>query len=658
MNGPQKSMSSISDPRSWLCGGVLWGILALTYCVYAPGFDGIFLFDDYHNIVNNTAVQIESLSLEQLQQAADSSRAGPLKRPVSMLTFALNYYFSGLDAYAFKRVNLLIHLLNGIAVYVLSHLLLTAYRFRLRPDLSESRLQWMSIAIAGAWLLHPINLTSVLYVVQRMTSLAALFTFTGLILAVWGRLRQQRDQSGAILLLLSLLVAAPLSALSKENGLLFPLFLGLIELAVFRFQAATLGGRRFVIGVFLATFIFPIVAATTFVIVKSDWILGGYSVRDFTLAERLLTESRVIWTYLQLIFTPALSKLGIYHDDIQLSHSLLDPPTTSLALLGLIALVGVALSTIKRYPLFSFGLLFFLVGHSMESTIFGLEIAHEHRNYLPLFGLLLTLFYVLLNPDFKWPQFRHFAALGLVIAFGSITALRAATWGEPIEQLLINTRYHTNSPRANYDAGVMYFHLSLDTHNKAQREIYYERSRHFFLRASESNKLFATGLIASLWLDSAFLKPVDQERLSELLQRLRTNYISAFTVSTLQQLQKCNLEGRCSLSTATLGSLFTAAVDNPRSNKAAQGVLLAESIIWALSNNSLDQALEFARRAKAANADDPQHTLNLANLLIEAKQLDAAERELAELIPSELSSSERRRFRIQWELLEQVRQRI
>ncbi|HET7922411.1 MAG TPA: tetratricopeptide repeat protein, partial [Gammaproteobacteria bacterium] len=168
----------------------LGGVLLLAFLVYLPGLYGPFVFDDYVNIVQNTALNLPHLSFHALVDAAFSINAGPLMRPVSMVSFALNRYFFGIEPLSFKLVNLLIHLANGALMFMLLRRLLTAYRQLHAPTLLRERLEWLALLIGALWLVHPLNLTAVLYVVQRETSLSALFMLAGLNLYVWARQRQ------------------------------------------------------------------------------------------------------------------------------------------------------------------------------------------------------------------------------------------------------------------------------------------------------------------------------------------------------------------------------------------------------------------------------------------------------------------------------------
>jgi hypothetical protein len=114
-----------------------WLLLAafvLTIAVYWPGLFGGFLFDDYPNIVDNHGVQPSNASFSSLVGAALSSPSSEFKRPLASLSFAANYLISGLDPYWMKLTNLVIHLLNGLLVFLLARSLL-----RITPVGARSR---------------------------------------------------------------------------------------------------------------------------------------------------------------------------------------------------------------------------------------------------------------------------------------------------------------------------------------------------------------------------------------------------------------------------------------------------------------------------------------------------------------------------------------
>lgn len=186
------------------------------------------------------------------------------------------------------------------------------------------------------------------------------------------------------------------------------------------------------------------------------WLWAGYEFRSFSLSERLLTEGRVIWFYLGLIFFPRQGALGLQHDDLVISSGIFTPWTTLPALAGLAGLIWLFWRTRTRNPLVSFGIAWFLVGHLLESTALPLEIAHEHRNYLPLFGiLLLGLASGLVKALNSHGPIKTLgiALTAVTLALPFITALRSLQFGEEIRRSDLEAQFHPNSARAQYEAG-------------------------------------------------------------------------------------------------------------------------------------------------------------------------------------------------------------
>ncbi|MGB0712792.1 MAG: pilus assembly protein PilF, partial [Gammaproteobacteria bacterium] len=192
-------------------------LLAITVLCYLPGLPGGFLFDDFPNIVNNDRLLITDLSLTSLVQAAQSGISGANGRPLSMLSLGINHALFGVNPGAFKAVNLGIHLIGGILVLLLARRLLQLSHSQYEPAWRDR----VSLFIAAIWLLHPIQLTANLYVVQRMASLASVLLLLSLLIYVIGRQRQMQDQrGGAALILAALFLVTPLAFLAKENGAL------------------------------------------------------------------------------------------------------------------------------------------------------------------------------------------------------------------------------------------------------------------------------------------------------------------------------------------------------------------------------------------------------------------------------------------------------
>src|SRR5687768_15208994 len=202
--------------HAWMVAAVLLAVLA-----YSPGLGGGWFFDDFPNIVDNPDVQPTRLDLATLANAALSSPASDIGRPLASLSFVANHALGGLDPFGWKLANLAIHLANGWLVFLLTLALCEAAVRRGRP---VARASATAVLVACAWLLLPINLTTVLYVVQRMESLANLFVLLGLLGYVRARLRMQLAATGAFAAIASVAVATALGVLAKESAILLPLF--------------------------------------------------------------------------------------------------------------------------------------------------------------------------------------------------------------------------------------------------------------------------------------------------------------------------------------------------------------------------------------------------------------------------------------------------
>ena len=421
-----------------------------TFFVYLPGLSGSFFFDDHPNIALNPSVKLADLSWESLRLAWSSGTSGQFGRPVSQLSFALNYFFSGFSPFAFKLTNLIIHCLNGVLVFLLAYQLLDSMRQRL----NTGYVGVYAALLASVWLLHPIQLTSVLYAVQRMTSLSAFFLLAALIFHIMARRRSDGWQGTAFLLIMAWGVCWPLSILSKETGVLFPGFVAAYELIIRRSERGQLDttGRVFLaLSLIVLVGIIPYLASPF-----GQWFLSGYEIRSFSLAERLLTESRVIWAYLGWVAFPSLGSFALFHDDIVVSTSFTNPWSTLPALFGLVGLVLWVAFNSRRFPLAAFGILWFLIGQSLELTFIPLELAHEHRNYLPLLGILLVpvawLDNLAARPGVTRTLALTMAAVALVYpAF--VTAMRSDMYANETIRTQVEAQFHPDSARTNYEAG-------------------------------------------------------------------------------------------------------------------------------------------------------------------------------------------------------------
>lgn len=551
-------LSRLFHPLLLLC------ILAVTVACYLPGLTGSFIFDDGVNITQNSQLRIDSLSLSSLSQAAFSGNAGMLKRPISMTSFALDYYVSGMDARHFKITNLAIHLVNGVLVFFLSSQLLVLYQRLWSPEQSRRNVFWIAATLSAIWLLHPFNLTGVLYVVQRMTSLSTLFTLSGLILYVHGRTALLNgNRSGLATIIAAIFIATPLAALSKENGALLPFLILATEVTLLRWRAPDQNTQRILVMIVgLSTAILALLG-TLYLWKHPGLISGGYLTRDFTLIERLMTEARVLWFYIHMILLPNMSMMGLHHDDIPISQSLLSPLSTLPSILGLLFVAGGAFALRNRHPLLAFGTAFFLIGHTLESSIIPLEIAFEHRNYLPMFGILLPLAYYALTPEFHSSSLRlrqaSFAIL--VILFAGLTASRAYQWGYPLQMRTLEAQRHPLSMRANTDIAGLYDHMPARSPEEAMD--FLRKALFYYQQAADLSSANISGLFGFLVVKAERGMELDETLIEALEQRLATAPFNPPNVNALIGTARCITSGKCTVSAEIVNKLYSAALSNP-----------------------------------------------------------------------------------------------
>jgi len=589
-------------------------LLIAAFLIYAPGLHGYFLFDDYPNIVNNAQIRLNALTLSSLTDAALSSDTGPLGRPISMASFALDAYFHSIDPYYFKLTNVCIHLINGLLIFRLALLLLSA-----QDGISVARRRWVALAVAAAWLLHPLNLTSVLYIVQRMTSLSASFTLLGLICYAQGRLAMRKGQSGWPWIGAAFLVMTPLATFAKENGALFPLYALTVEACFFRFTAGSLRQRRALFALFGITVALPALTVLVYTLIHPQWIMSTYALRGITLPQRLYTEARILCFYVRLLVVPDPKALAMYHDDIAVSAGLLAPPVTALACLAIIGAAAWAIAYRKRHPAAAFAILFFLAGHSMESSFLPLELAHEHRNYLPIFGLLFGLMYYLLVPLRAKDDLRLRVAVAVVAVgmLAGVSLTRAAMWGDPVEMKLREAEHHPDSVRANIEAAAFYAALPATTQDDAQE--YYGKAYGYYAKASSLSSDDTLGLFGLIALNSRHGAPLEPSWIAALEHRVETKPMTPNTVNALEGLAKCVREDVCANISSAADAVFSAALRNPSlSGTGRADVMFAWGDMISLGEHDPERAVKLEREAAAIVPNDVNEHLNLAVCLINA----------------------------------------
>ena len=391
---------------------LLFIILAV---IYSNSFQASWHLDDYANIVDNANVQLESLAWSNIVRTFQGMEPEPgsVRRPLAYLTFAINYFFHGTDVVGYHIVNFLIHYLNAVFLYLIFRNTLRLPRLQLLYADAGGAIALLAVVL---WSTHPIQVSAVTYIVQRMTSLATLFYLMGIYFYAKMRIESVKGWSIGYCLLIGLVFIGAIAC--KENAVMLPISLMLYELILIQsWQGQKQWGKR------LVWLLVPLVLvlAASWQLTSLDQILSGYHDRPFTWQQRLLTEPRVIWFYVSLILYPASFRLTLLHD-FDISTSLINPWTTLPALAGIMAVVVLSLVSIRRRPLLAFALFFFLLNHLIESSFIPLEIVFEHRNYLPSAFIFLM---IAIGVVYLLDYFAYHRGLQLLLVFSIVLVIAA-----------------------------------------------------------------------------------------------------------------------------------------------------------------------------------------------------------------------------------------
>ena len=419
--------------------------LVFIILIYANGIRAPFYFDDTEVI--NKSIKVDSLSPKNLLHAFTATSVK--HRPVSLFSLVVDYHFSKEERTArFHVVNIIIHILSFVFIFLFLRTLLGLPAV---PEKYRDRAFSLALIASFVWAIHPIQTQAVTYIVQRMTSLCTLFYFLSLFLYLKARTQKRiwfyLGSGAAFLLALG----------SKEIGATLPIAVILIEVLFFRPNKKKLAAILLLAVISTAIVSYVMVGdlwTGLFQSLKND----KYSNRTFLISERLMTEPRVFLHYISLALFPFYTRY-ILDYDFPPSHSLFDPPSTFLSALFLLASVIGAVVLAKKQKLLAFAILCFWLGHAIEGSIFNLEIAFEHRMYLP--SVFLIFLAVLVGTDLaekiKIPRRAAAVFLGVLIAFlGINTVLRNELWTDPIRFLSHNIAKTPKNYRPYHNLGAMY----------------------------------------------------------------------------------------------------------------------------------------------------------------------------------------------------------
>jgi tetratricopeptide (TPR) repeat protein len=405
---------------------VLLGLLVYANSLHVP-----FQFDDDQNIVHNPIIKDLSYFShpERAQGLMQYSRLR--MRYVGFLTLALNYRIHGLRVEGYHAVNIAIHIVNALLLYLF--VLLSFRTPGLRGSPLAARAPTIALLSAALFVVHPVQTQAVTYIVQRLASLTALFYLGAM--ASYARSRLSAGSAarwGFYLLCLSLSV---LAMKTKQNAFTLPLAIALYEVLFFRGEPWK--KRAALLAPLLLTML--IIPLTLLRLDKlMEELTGsatGMTQPTASMAGHLLTELRVAVTYLRLLVLPVNQNVDY---DYPLSTSM-PLPSVLASLIVVLSAIALALWLLRKRGaarLAAFGVLFFFLALSVESVVPWLMPMYEHRLYLPVAGLFMAASVGVVGLAAALPSAAARKALGAacviaLLCFGTLAAARNTVWKSP-----------------------------------------------------------------------------------------------------------------------------------------------------------------------------------------------------------------------------------
>ena len=376
---------------------VLFALLAVAVC-FSNSLPNDFILDDYQIVAVNPAIRSVSPAhfLSRPYWGA-TSHAG-IYRPLTLFSLALEYPLWHRWPGGYRLVNLLLHAINGILVFVLA-----------RGLLQSNAAAW---AAGALYLVHPVHTEPVIGLTGRGELLAAMF-----FLAAWLLFRQKKPVLCGIAFLLSLL--------SKESAIMFPAVIALdVWVSEGSFGKLLQAWKRFT----------PVAVAAAVYLGLRRWALGSMLVPEtaqyfngqWTLFERELTSGRAFLKYFQLLFAPVTVTGDYDFNSIPLAHA--GDWDAWLGLLLIVASIIFAIRIVKKQPAISFAILFFyLTLLPVSNWIVPTSLLMTERHlYLP--SLSICLIAATIWASIPAIQVRRIIAVGVMAVAGLLCIAHNYVW--------------------------------------------------------------------------------------------------------------------------------------------------------------------------------------------------------------------------------------
>jgi len=444
-------------------------ILAVGCIVYLNTLDSNWYLDDFSNIVNNTRIRTLDYSFRELFQS----------RGIVNLSFSFNYYLNNLDVGGYHLFNILLHLSTSLVVYLILK----------RVFVGQA---WWALCAVLVFLVHPLQTQTVTYVVQRMAGMAGFFFFLSLYLYIVAREKMSRLESSWFFWL-SALISGALAVMCKENAATLPVLLFLFDVFYLSDFKIPRTKRLFMLlPFFVVPLLFAVIRIGVPVIAGSSFQqLGTFettnALESVTPLKYFSTEIPVYWIYIRLLIFPFGQALDYGYPFVDKILNL----KSFFSLCGFFLLFVFVWVNKKKAPWLLFGVLWFFLSLSVESTFIPLEPIYEHRLYVPMFGFAVVVTFLLKLLAIFFRDYSMLFVIGYLFFLGVLAYSRNEIWRDPVLFWESNARQVVSGSRPIMQLADAYFQRGkMDLAN-----ITYKRAIQMAEAAGRSSELGAGYLV-------------------------------------------------------------------------------------------------------------------------------------------------------------------
>jgi len=417
---PNPSIKNVHFEASYIKLLTIISLCCLGFIVYSDTSLNAFHFDDYPSIVTNS-------SIKNLANLKAIWNFWPT-RFITYLSIAFNYHFHQLDVRSYHLFNLVVHL--GSAILAWWFVILTFSTPGMKDKKITQQVYFISFFVGLVFVTHPIQTQGVTYIIQRATSMASLFYLASLSLYVKSRLLQCEKSTSGLrrFYYCGSLITAIMAMFTKEIAITLPLVIWLYEFSFLRTKTS-FNWRRPIPFLYIMLIV-PLTMLFTKTVNFGEMRRLAEPSPNISPLHYLLTQFRVIVTYIRLLFVPLNQNLDY---DYPIARTLLDLPMLA-SLLFLVSIFIFAIRIFRNHRLISFSIFWFFLTLLPESSIIPIkDVISEHRLYLPMVAysifLVSTMYYFLVKHALKS---MLIVMIMIITCYSLLTYARNAVWRDEV----------------------------------------------------------------------------------------------------------------------------------------------------------------------------------------------------------------------------------